>query len=165
MYDSLKATGTPWAAWTYRGSRLRGASGEGFGAGLHCGDAAVAFGGTVDYLFDALHPLGEIHLAAEGFYVRFNPSPLKIHFLAGVVDKALRECAVKDEGADHVPVAEDLEDVGGLLVAFFNAVDEFIGGVRIELAASDVGAGLAHDGFAAEFIEVEEEFGLLDGGF
>ena len=72
---------------------------------------------------------------------------------------------MEDEGAEHVPVAEDLEDVGGLLVAFFNAVDEFIGGVRIELAAPDVGAGLAHYGFAAEFVEVEEEFGLLDGGF
>ena len=35
----------------------------------------------------------------------------------------------------------------------------------MELSAADVGAGLAHDGFAAEFVEVEEEFGLLGGGF
>ena len=144
---------------------LRGAGGEGLGAGLHGGDAAAAFCGTVDYLFDALHPLGEIHFAAEGFYVGLDFGPLEIHFLAGVVDESFGECAVEDEGAEHVPVAKDLEDVGGLLVAFSNGVDEFIGGVRIELAAPDVGAGLAHYGFAAEFVEVEEEFGLLDGGF
>ncbi len=72
---------------------------------------------------------------------------------------------MEDESADHVPVAEDLEDEGGLLVAFFDAVDEFIGGVRIELSAANVGAGLAHDGFAAKFVEVEKKFGLLDGGF
>jgi len=46
-------------------------------------------------------------------------NPLEIHFLAGVVDKALGECAVEDESADHVPVTEDLEYVGGLLVRLF----------------------------------------------
>ena len=131
---------------------------------MHCGDATAAFGGTVDYLFDALHPLGEVHFAAEGFYVGLDLGPLEVHFLAGVVDEAFGERAMDDEGADHVPVAEDLKDVCGLLVAISNGVDEFIRGVGLELAA-DVGAGLAHDGFATEFVEVEEEFGLLDGRF
>ena len=142
-----------------------GAGGEGLGAGLHGRDAAATLGGAVDDLFDALHPLREVEFAAEGFYVGLDLGPLKIHFLAGVVDEGLGEGAVEDKGADHVPVAEDLEDEGGLLVAFFNAVDEFGGGLRIELGAADVGAGLAHDGFAAELVEVEKEFGLLDGGF
>jgi len=124
----------------------------------------AAFGGAVDYLFDALHPLGEVEFAPEGFYVGLDLGPLKIHFLAGVVDKAFRERAVKDEGADHVPVAEDLKDVGRLLVALSNGVHKFFGGVGLELAA-DVGAGLAHDRLAAQFVEVEEQFGLLDGGF
>ena len=141
--------------------RLRGASGEGFSAGLHGGDAAPAFGGAIDYLFDALHPLGEIEFAAEIFYVGLNFCPLKIHLLAGVVDEAFGEGAVEDEGAEHVPVAEDLEDVGGLLVALSNAVDEVFGGARIERAA-DVGASLAHDGFAAKFVEVKKEFSLFD---
>jgi hypothetical protein len=142
-----------------------GAGGEGFGAGLHGGDAAAAFGGAFDHLFDVLHPLGEVHFAAEGFYVGLDFGVLEIHFLAGVVDEGFGEGAVEDEGAEHVPVAEDLEDVGGVLVAVFNAVDEVGGGVRSELSSSDVGAGLAHDGFAAEFVEVEDEFGLVDGGF
>jgi hypothetical protein len=144
--------------------RLRGAGGEGFGAGFHGGDAAAAFGGAVDYLFDALHPLGEVEFAPEGFYVGLDLGPLEIHFLAGVVDEGFGECAVEDEGAEHVPVAEDLEDVGGLLVPLANAVDEVFGGVGIEWTA-DVGASLTHDGLAAEFVEVEEEFGLLDRGF
>jgi hypothetical protein len=104
---------------------LWGAGGEGFGAGLHGADAAAAFGGAVDYLFDALHPFGEVHFGAEGFYVGLDFGPLEIHFLAGVANKALGECAVEDESADHVPVTEDLEYVGGLLVAFSNAVDGF----------------------------------------
>jgi hypothetical protein len=69
----------------------------------------------------------EVEFAAEGFYVGLDLSPLEIHFLAGVVDEGFGEGTVKDEGADHVPVAEDLEDVGSLLVAFSNAVDEFGG--------------------------------------
>jgi hypothetical protein len=144
--------------------RFGGAGGEGFGAGLHGGDAAAAFGGAFDHLFDVLHPSGEIHFAAEGFYVGLDFGVLKIHFLAGVVDEGFGDGAVEDEGAEHVPVTEDLEDVGGVLVAFFNAVDEVVGGVRSELSSSDVGAGLAHYGFAAKFVEAEDEFGLVDGG-
>jgi hypothetical protein len=104
-----------------------GAGGEGFGAGLHGGDAAAAFGGAVDYLFDALHPFGEVHFGAEGFYVGLDFGPLEIHFLAGVVDESFGEGAVEDEGGEHVPVAEDLEDVGGLLVAAADGVDEVVG--------------------------------------
>ena len=131
---------------------------------MHGGYAAAAFWGAINYLFDALHPLGEVEVAAEGFYVGLDFGPLEIHFLTGVVDEAFGESAVDDEGADHVPVAEDLEDVGGLLVAVSNAVDEFFGRRRFERAAYEA-TRLAHDGFAAEFVEVEEEFGLLDGGF
>ncbi len=80
-------------------------------------------GDPVDDSFDALHPLGEIHFGAEGFQVGLDFGPLEIHFLAGVVDEGFGERAVEDEGAEHVPVAEDLEDVGGLLVAFFDGVD------------------------------------------
>jgi hypothetical protein len=106
---------------------LWGAGGEGFGAGLHGGDAAAAFWGTVDYLFYALHPFGEIHFAAKGFQVGLDLGPLEIHFLAGVVDESFGEGAVEDEGGEHVPVAEDLEDVGGLLVAAADGVDEVVG--------------------------------------
>ena len=142
-----------------------GAGGEGLGAGLHGRDAAATLGGAVDDLFDTLHPLREVEFAAEGFYVELDLGPLEIHFLAGVVHEALAEGAVEDKGADHVPVAEDLEDEGGLLVAFSNEVDEFFCGLRIELSAADIGARLAHDRFAAEFVEVEEEFGLFDRRF
>lgn len=144
---------------------LWGAGGEGSGAGLHGGDAAAAFGRFIDHLFDALHPLREIHFAAEGFQVGLDFGPLKIHFLAGVVDECFGESAVEDEGADHIPIAEDLKDVSSLLVASSNAVDEFVGRMWVELCAADVRPSLAHDGFAAEFVEVEEEFGLLGGGF
>ena len=92
---------------------------------MHGGDAAAAFGGAIDDFFDALHPFGEVEFAAESLYVGLNLGPLEIHFLAGVADKALGECAVEDESADDVPVTEDLEYVGGLLVAFSNAVDGF----------------------------------------
>ena len=143
---------------------LWGAGGEGFGAGLHGGDAAAASGGA-DHLFDALHPFGKVQFAAESFYVGLDLGILEIHFLAGVVDEAFGERAVDDEGAEHVPVAEDLKDIGGVLVALSNAVDKFIGGVRVELTTTDIGASLAHHGFAAKLVEVEDEFGLFDGGF
>ena len=145
--------------------RFWDAGSEGFCAGLHCGDAAAALWRAVDDFFDALHPFGEIHFSPKGFYVGLDFCVLEIHFLAGVVDETFPERSVDDEGADHVPVAEDLEDVGGLLVASSNAVDEFVGRVRLELCSADIRASLAHDGLAAEFVEVEEEFGLLDGGF
>lgn len=128
---------------------------------MHCGDAAPAFGGSIDHLFNALHPFGKLHFRTEGFEVGLDLGVLEIHFLARVVDEAFGEGAVEDEGAEHIPITEDLEDVGGLLVAVADGGDEFFGGGGIEWAP-DIGAGLAHDGFAAEFVEVEDEFSLID---
>jgi len=121
----------------------------------------AGFGGFYEAL-DVDEPLGQVHLLTELGEIGLDLCVLEVHLLAGVVDERGRESAVVDEGSDHVPVAVDLEDEAGVLVAGSDDLDELVGRGREEVTA-DVGAGFAHDGLAAEVVEAEDEIGLLDG--
>jgi hypothetical protein len=66
------------------------------------------------------------------------------------------------ERGDHVPVAVYLENEGGVFAAGAHDVQEFFCGCGQELAAN-LGARFPHDSFTAQFVEVQDQFSLLDG--
>jgi signal transduction histidine kinase len=108
--------------------------------------------------------LGEVGLAAQPLAVfRHERLELGEHhhmFAVGVGEHLLVDGAVVDEGRGHVPVAAHHAEPSAVRAR--QGGHHLVDGRRVEVAREPV-AGLAHGGFAAQFVQLEQQVGAIDG--
>ena len=101
-------------------------------------------------------------IAFRNSQVGLNLGVLEVHLLAGVVDQRNVERAMRHERGHHVPISVDLQHKAATPAARSHDLEKLARRPRQELAA-DVGACLPHHRLAPQFVQLQNQFRLLDG--
>ncbi len=113
---------------------------------------------TPDQLRGFRHEIGTAaaHFLKNGLVFGQQPKT----FLVAIDKKLRREGAMKNQRCSHLPVGVDLTEPGVMRVGGIGRYSDVIGCTVGPEFSNDPGARLPHYGFAAQVVELENDFGV-----